>query len=208
MHRATGDVDAVADEVVHVAASSGAQVLVDAGVATRDPAGHEERVYIDGARLEVIDTEPLPDDVSDIEALPRLFVLAHRWALESAGPMRVRVAGTDVETELPIAMPAALVATKLHAYCDRQLDDKRASDVYDIYRILETRDAGGEVADAINDGPSGLAEVVGELMRERLVDDAVRANRYLQAYGDPAWGDISSEDLRSVAGSLTDRLRR
>ena len=207
VHRATGDVDAVADELLDVAADSGAQVLVDAGIARPDPEGRDHRVFVDGAKLEIIDTQPLPDDVSEIAPLPRLFVLGHRWALESATPMRVVVTGTDVDVELPIAIPAALVATKLHAYCDRQADEKRASDVYDIYRILETRDAAGDVAQAMNDGPSALAEVVGQIMRERLFDDAVRANRFLRAYGDPVWRGITSDDLRRVVGAFTARLR-
>jgi len=115
VHRATGDVDVVADEVVDIAADSGAQVLIDSGVALPDPTGPDHRVFIDGTKLEIIDTVALPSDASEIEPeLSRLFVLAHRWALESAEPMRVIVADADVDAALQVAVPAALVATKLH----------------------------------------------------------------------------------------------
>jgi hypothetical protein len=108
---------------------------------------------------------------------------------------------------LPVAMPAALVATKLHAYCDRQQDEKRASDAYGIYRLVETRDRDGALAKATNDGPPGLAEVVREVILERFVDGAARVVRYLKAYGDPGWPPIDSDDLRRVIGSFSSRLR-
>jgi hypothetical protein len=208
VHRATGDVDAVADDIVGLAADSGAQLLVEAGIAEPVPGDRAHRVFIDGTKLEIIDTQALPADISDIGApLPRLFVLGHRWALESAEPLRLAVAASDVDAILPVAMPAALVATKLHAYCDRQQDEKRASDAYDIYRLLETRDREGAVADAVNNGPGGLAAVVREVMVERFVDDAARVVRYLKTYGDPGWPPIDADDVRRVVGSFTSRLR-
>jgi hypothetical protein len=207
VHRATGDVDAVVDEVVGLAANSGAQLLVEAGIAEADPAERQHRVFIDGTKLEIIDTQPLPTDVSDLATLDRLFVLGHRWAFESAEPLRVVVAASDVDVALPVAVPAALVATKLHAFCDRQQEAKRASDAYDIYRLLEMRDREGEMADATSNGLPGLAEVVREVMVERFVEDAVRAVRYLKAYGDPAWPAIDADDIRRVTGSYAARLR-
>lgn len=208
VHRATGDVDAVVDEVVGLATHSGAQLLVEAGIAEPDPGDRARRVFIDGTKLEIIDTQALPVDISDIGApLPRLFVLGHRWALESAEPLRVIVAASDVDVMLPVAMPAALVATKLHAFCDRQQDEKRASDAYDVYRLLETRDRDGAVADATNNGPRGLPKVVRELMVERFIDGATRVVRYLKAYGDPAWPEITGDDVQRVVRSFTSRLR-
>jgi Nucleotidyl transferase AbiEii toxin, Type IV TA system len=208
VHRATGDVDAVVDEVVGLAANSGAQLLVEAGIAEPDPGDRAHRVFIDGTKLEIIDTQAIPVDVSDIAApLPRLFVLGHRWALESAESLRIVVAASDVDATLPVAVPAALVATKLHAFCDRQQDEKRASDAYDIYRLLETRDREGAIAEATNDGPLGLAEVVREVMADRFVDGAVRVVRYLKTYGDPGWPTIDADDIRRVVGSFTSRLR-
>ena len=178
------------------------------GVATADPAGPEHRVFVDGTKLEIIDTHALPGGAADIEApLPRLFVLGHRWALESAEQLRVLVAGSDVDVVLPVAAPAALIATKLHAFCDRQQDEKRASDAYDIYRLLQTRDGEGEVARALEGGPSGLAALVADVMHERFVEGAARVVRYLKVFGDPLWEEIRSEDLQDVVGAFTLHLR-
>jgi hypothetical protein len=209
VHRATGDVDAVADELATVGAEgSSAQALVERGIARRDPGGRDHRVFVDGTKLEIIDTQALTDDVDDIEsALDRLFLLGHRWALDSAELLRITVAGSDSDVMLPIATPAALVATKLHAFCDRPRDEKRASDAYDIFRLVESYDRDGGVADTLNKGPRGLAEVVHELAAERLVESAERVIRYLKVYGEPIWSEISAADIRRVLGSLVSRLR-
>lgn len=209
VHRATGDVDGVADELATVGAEgSSAQALVERGIAQSDPGGRDHRVFIDGTKLEIIETQALNDDVDDIESAPdRLFVLGHRWALDSAELLRITVAGTDVDVTLPVATPAALVATKLHAFCDRSRDEKRASDAYDIFRLIESYDREGDVVAALNDGPHGLAEVVRELAAEQLVENAERVIRYLKVYGEPVWSEISAADIRRVLGSLVDRLR-
>jgi hypothetical protein len=207
VHRTTGDVDAVVDEVVDLAAGSGARLLLDAGIADPDPGDRQHRVFIDGTKLEIIDTQDLPADGSDLATLDRLFVLGHRWALDSAEPLRVVVAASEVDTVLPVATPAALVVTKLHAFCDRQQEEKRASDAYDIYRLLETRDREGAVAEATNNGPGGLVDVVREVMVERFDERAVRVVRYLKTYGDPGWPPIDADDVRRVVGSFAARLR-
>jgi hypothetical protein len=107
VHRATGDVDAVADELATVGTEgSSAQALVDRGIARADPGGREHRVFVDGTKLEIIDTQALTDDVDDIESAPdRLFLLGHRWALDSAEPLRITVAGTDIDVTLPSPHP-------------------------------------------------------------------------------------------------------
>lgn len=207
VHRATADVDAVVDEVVGLAADSGAQLLVNEGIAEADPDDRQHRVFIHGTQLEIIDTQELQPDISDLAALDRLFVLGHRWALDSAEPLQVIVAASDVDAVLPFATPAALVATKLHAFCDRQRDEKRASDAYDIYRLLETRDRFGEIAEVTNHGPRALGEVVRDLMVERFVDGALRVVRYLKAYGDPSWPEITTDDVQRVVGAFASRLR-
>lgn len=206
VHRATGDVDAVADEVVGLAVESGAQLLVEAGIAEADPTERHHRVFIDGTKVEIIDTQELPADVTDLPELNQLFVLGHRWAFESAEPLRVVVTASDVDAVLPVAIPAALVATKAHAFCDRQAEPKRASDAYDIFRLLESRDRDGRIAEATRRGPRGLAQVMHDVLQHRFVDDATRVVRYLKTYGDPAWPAIESDDIRRVIGTFTERL--
>jgi len=207
VHRATGDIDVVADEVVGVAVESGAQLLVDAGVAEPDPTERHHRVFIDGTKVEIIDTQELPADVTDLPQLNRLFVLGHRWAFESSEPLRVVVTGSDVDAVLPVATPPALLATKIHAFCDRQREEKKGSDAYDIYRLLETYDQHGSIATAMLGGPGSIAAVVQDVLDRRFVDDATRVVRYLKTYGDPGWPTIESDDIRRVVGAFTHRLR-
>ena len=208
VHRATGDVDMVADELATIGAGgSSARALVQLGIARSDPGGKDHRVFVDGTKLEIIETQDLHEGVDEIDStLDRLFLLGHRWALVGAEPTRVTVAGTSIDVILPIATSAALVATKLHAFCDRPRDEKRASDAYDIFRLLEAHDADGQIATAIKDGPSGLPEAVNELAADKLVDNAERVVRYLKVYGEPVW-EINTDDLRRVVGSLVARLR-
>lgn len=126
-HRATGDVDVVTDERSFVAARTAAANLVAAGVAEREAGVDVVRLIVDGTKVEIIETVPL--DTADLVGVEsetaRLFVLSHRWALESAQPLRIGVVGSDVEIEVPIATSPALVAMKLHAIQDRN-DDRNA----------------------------------------------------------------------------------
>lgn len=170
VHRATGDVDMVADELATVAAGgSSAHALVELGIAKADPGGRDHRVFVDGTKIEIIETQDLSDRVSDIDSvLDRLFLLAYRWAYLTAEATRVMVAGTDIDVTLPVATPAALVATKLHAFCDRPRDEKRASDAYDIFRLVEIHDRDGGIARAMNNGIPGVAEVVRQLATDKL----------------------------------------
>jgi hypothetical protein len=207
VHRATGDVDVVADEVVGLAVESGAQLLVDAGIAEPDPTERHHRVYIDGTKVEIIDTQALPADVTDLPQLDQLFVLGHRWALESAEPLRVVVTGSDVDAVLPVATPPALLATKIHAFFDRQQDEKKASDAYDIFRLLETYDRDGGIAASTLRGSGSVATVVQDVLERGFVADATRVVRYLKTYGDPGWPAIDSDDIRRVVGAFTTRLR-
>lgn len=209
VHRATGDVDMVADELATASAGgSSARALVELGIARPDPGGKDDRVFVDGTKLEIIGTQELHEGVGEIDStLDRLFLLGHRWALVTAEPTRVSVAATSIDVTLPIATPAALVATKLHAFCDRPRDEKRASDAYDIYRLVEIHDRDGAIASALNEGPCGLAEKVHELAVDKFVENAERVIRYMKVYGEPAWGEITAEDLRRVIGALVAALR-
>jgi hypothetical protein len=117
------------------------------------------------------------------------------------------VAGSDVDVMLPIATPAALVATKLHAFLDRRDDRKRASDAYDIFRLLEAHDAEGAIADATRAGPAGLAQIIDELLTEKFVDDAERVVRYLRSYGEQTWTQVNAEDIRRIGDAFVCGLR-
>ena len=176
----------MADELATVGATgSSARALVELAIARPDPGGKDHRVFVDGTKLEIIETQDLHEGIDEVNSTPsRLFLLGHRWALVGAEPTRVTVAGTSIDVVLPIATSAALVATELHAVCARPRDETRVSDAYDVFRLLEAHDADGGIASAINDGPRGLAEAVNELAADRLVENAERVVRYLKVYGE------------------------
>lgn len=207
VHRATGDVDAVADEVVGLAVESGAQLLVDAGIAEPDPTERRHRVYIDGTKVEIIDTQELPDDVTDLPQLDQLFVLGHRWALESAEPLQVVVTGSDVDAEAPRRDTTSVAGDQdprvLRSPAGREEGLRR---VRHLPPARDVRHDGG-IAAATLRGPGGLATVVQDVLDRGFVDDATRVVRYLKTYGDPAWPAIESDDIRRVVGAFTTRLR-
>lgn len=111
------------------------EILVAEAGAERTDRAH--RITIRGVKVEVIETESLPDSLEDIAEGQRLFVLAHRWGLLTATPMTIQLEGTETAATGRVATRSSLVAMKLHAAIDRADEAKRASDVYDIYRLLQ-----------------------------------------------------------------------
>jgi hypothetical protein len=85
-----------------------------------------------------------------------VFGLAHRWALETATPVTISVADTELEFEIAVALPAALVAMKLNSIQGRSEDRRRASDAWDIYRLLEALNSAGEITRALAGGPERI----------------------------------------------------
>lgn len=104
-HRVTNDLDGVFDNPEEDTAAT----LVTAGVA--EAAGDAAGIVIDGKKLEVIDTQPLPDVVEDVAPDPgdRLFLCAHRYPYEAATSLLVASAGATAT--IRVATPAALVAS-------------------------------------------------------------------------------------------------
>lgn len=200
-HRATADVDVVVDQPTVVSAGSAADDLVVAGVAVRDERGSVVRVHVEGTKVEIIETMSVDaDSAAGIEPdKARLFVLSHRWALESATPLRIRVIDTDVESEVPVATPTALLAMKLHAFQDRKDDRKRASDAWDMFRLIDVLAGGTDLAGALASAPAPLLPLVTAGLQRAFRDDVTRTRRWLQAYGDPGWAALATEDALADA---------
>lgn len=208
LFRATTDVDAVSAELAYSTDSvaSSADLLVVRDIATRVPRGAATDLSVDGTTVQIIDTEPIPPDVRDIEpALSRLFVQAHRFALDSAEPMPVVVHDPEVEARIPVAITVALIATKLHALADRHDDAKKASDAHDLTRLLGlVRSSGGP--DRLAEAP-GLAETIADVMDDVLVENAERAVRYMHVYGDHGLPQFDAEEVRLRASSFVRMIR-
>ncbi len=212
VHRATADVDLVTGEPeVAVGGTSVADSLVAAGVARRHLGDPANRVEVAGARVEIIETAPIsPEEAADIEPdRARLFVLAHRWALETATPCTITVQGTDATAVVPVATPAAIVAMKLHSIQDRHDLAKRASDAWDLYRLLDANLADPEFAGSFRNAPTGLVPLI-EAGIDRLFRQGVtQTRRWIMTYGDPFWAALATEDaLDQTADAFLTTLRR
>jgi hypothetical protein len=176
VHRATNDVDAVSD-------GEGPFAYVAAG----DAQG-TNRIDIDGVKVDIMPTSPLPDTAEELpdDAVDRLFGLGHRWALESAEPVVVRVARTtESETSeshaLRVATAPALVACKFHAINDRRdvRREKRESDAFDLVRLINDLVRTPPVAAQLANAPFDLAALVSLQTKRWLIDDATRMARLI-----------------------------
>jgi hypothetical protein len=207
-HRATADVDVVVGErEVLAEGHSVVDDLIDAGIARHDPGDPIGRLYIEGTKVEVIETEPVDSaEATTIEPdRARLFVLAHRWALETATTCTITVAGTDIEVEVPVATPAALVAMKLHAIQDRNEDRKRASDAWDLYRLLDAHLWTDTFSEAFGSAPGDLLALVHGSIERIFRTEVTRTRRWLSAYGEPSWADqLTQEDLARLVTDFRD----
>lgn len=103
VHRATQDVDAVTETTAPTAVE-----VIASSIGTLDPS-NPNRVLVDGVKIDVIDTESFQDeDLAGIDLNDRLFIVSHRWALDTATETEI-VAG-DASASIRVATPPALVA--------------------------------------------------------------------------------------------------
>jgi hypothetical protein len=80
-----------------------------------------DRVYLDGTKVEVIGTGAIEEaDLEGLDDLEIFFVAGHRWALETATPMRL-TGDEGISATVPVARASALLAMKLHAIQDRRV---------------------------------------------------------------------------------------
>lgn len=165
-----------------------------------------------GTQLDLIavddyDARDLPDDPSQ-----RGFVIAHRWALDAASNETIVVVSGDgavsAQATTPVATTAVLVAMKLSAAPARRdvVAHKRASDVFDLYRLLRAGDAGGEVSAALRDAPDDLASLLANIATDVLVVGAAQTLRWMRSSGSPEMEGITLEDLRAVGVAFRDGL--
>ena len=201
-HRATEDVDEVAGSTT----PSLIEVIVAQLDARRDPGG--STAWIDGIAIDVIDTDPIVEgDLEGLELAEQLFVTSHRWALQSATPVTLECAGSSVTSR--VAQTPALVATKVSAILGarRRLPHKRASDVFDLYRLVQEHDRYGGLSRALLDAPLGIGALVGAGLTASVVEQSERTARLLSA-GNAEMSAIGRLDLLEVIAPLAGFLHR
>jgi hypothetical protein len=202
-HRATADVDTVVDDD---SPPDALDVLRHLDGAVSDDA-RAHRVYLDGTEVEVIGTGAVTEpDLDGLDDRQILFVAGDRWALETATPVTLTGDGA-VSATVPVARVSALVAMKLHAIQDRRVGgglDKRASDAWDIYRLLTDLDI-GVAAGELRSTMAPLRRVVAAAATEILVERPGRTVGWLRS-GDVEMASVRADDLIAVGTDLVGRL--
>jgi len=202
-HRATVDIDAVVDDDTPPPALD---VLRHLDGASRSD-GPAYRVYLDGTKVEIIGTGALnATDLDGLDDRQILFVAGHRWALETASPVTLTGDG-GVRATVPMARASALVAMKLGAIQDRRAGgglDKRASDAWDIYRLLTDVDIELTVSD-LRSAMEALRRAVATAATRILVERAGRTAGWLRS-GDTEMASVTADDLAAAGADLLERL--
>lgn len=172
-HRATADIDVVADD--HGTAAI--EVLARDHQRVRD-----QTVVVAGMEVDLIPTQAVSDQA--VRAIEddgsRLFVAAHRWALDTAAGVRVSISGAEAGGDfvlVPVASPAGLVAAKAHAAGfgrPARRAGKRGGDLYDIYRLLEVFDAQGAVRRDLGCAPADTSRLVARVIEVEMLSNPAR----------------------------------
>lgn len=202
VHRVTQDVDTVTETTTPPAVE-----VVASSIGRPDPS-NPSRVIVDGVTVDIIDTEALRnEDLEGLDVAERLFLVSHRWALDTAAHIEIVVG--DVTATIRVSTPSALVGMKAGALLGgpQREQRKRASDLYDAYRLTVEYDRAGAIADELSAAPFGLGCLVGEALRSRVIDEPERAARWLLD-GGAEMSAITPDDLRDAIGPLVDRLSR
>lgn len=192
-HRATVDLDAVARDL--------AGVHVDLAALAVSAPGGGQYTFVGDLELDVIDVAAQPIDsllrdldwpateLTDLE----LNVVAHTWAHDTATPLDI-VAVDEVDGSRLAAAPGRLVASPLGLVVMKATTvplrasskpEKRASDLYDLGRLIET----GALADgALASLPEALRGPVVEHLGLWFVEDRGRDRsfREMRRFDDPA----------------------
>ncbi|MFN8104972.1 MAG: hypothetical protein U0U69_10970 [Acidimicrobiia bacterium] len=106
-------------------------------------------MLVAGVEIDEIDTASFQyEDLDGLDLDDRVFVVSHRWALDTATETEI-VAGTE-HASIRVATPAALVAMKSGAVLGGRPREprKRASDLYELYRLVLEYDRTGGIGDA------------------------------------------------------------
>ena len=200
--RATADVDSVVQ--LGRAGPGAVELLLASGPGVSRDTGH--RVMVGPVAVDLIDARPSDhEEPTMLSRKDALFLTAARFALDTATPVRVRAGAVQVDAA--VATPAGLVATKLHAVLFRSEEAKRATDAFDLHRLLSQHDVGGAVAALLARVRGGLPELVAwagaVVFEERLAEYA----RLMRASGDPVIGSVAEVDLRAVGEAFLAVLR-
>jgi hypothetical protein len=208
-HRATVDLDAVTRDLAHHDATlRRLAVVAEGGGQYRFP-GELELDVIEVAPVSAVELMAAlaTTAVTDLE----LNVVAHAWAHDASTPVDIAVLddrGGVLATARGrmVASPMGLVAMKATTVPLRASarPEKRASDLYDLARLVVTCDVG---PDELVDLPTELVAAVVERLTGWFVDDAGRDRTYrdIRRFDEPR---VDLDDVADRVMDLVGRLER
>lgn len=175
--------------------------------------GSGSSIVIDGVLVDLIATEPLPATLSDLpdDDGARLFLLSHRWALETASELAISVvAGSETvaKVKVPVATTPALVACKFAAFLGRpeRRAPKRQSDALDIYRLSRILISDVALFANFADAPHDLVALLARITRRQLSDRASSFAGLMHAAASLTDERVDALDVEALGLTLSDLL--
>ena len=207
VHRATDDLDAAAQGIAD--GPSRLSILVGGG-----DGGREHRA-INGVKVDCIDVGSVsaadldPQDLPD-EAFDRAFLLAHRWALDSATKAVLTVLSEQRDpiatATCRVATSAQLVSMKLQSAPRRRAEraHKGPNDYGDLYALLTQPESLNEIVATLLSAPHGLGQWCAERIEIEFVTEAARTARSIRKsmLADPP----TPEEIERTGQSVLRRL--
>jgi hypothetical protein len=172
-----------------------------AGVWIPTPAG---KVQVDIIEITNAELSQLPEDETD-----RLAVLSHAWAIETATPIRIRVAspsgGASTEVTARVAEPGPLIAMKLQSIMNRPVSKER-TDLLDIVRLTLDNTAGPSARAQLSKADAQLAEDARLHARRWFIERKEPTLRLIREL--PEGADVDEDTIQLVGELLMAELDR
>ena len=205
-HRVTYDLDTVAtqhgDELTAVETVIGTEGVDGLLLGTKI-----DCIAVGDVPASDISPDLLPEGEAD-----RIFVLAHRWALDTAEDLTL-IAEEDgevvAEVRCRIATPASLVAMKLQSAPKRRAAraEKAGGDYLDLFRLTSHPDMTRSIAEALRHAPHDLGGWCQREIRRCMVDEADRTVGTIVRSGVGEANTPSVDQMRRTGQSLEGLLR-
>lgn len=206
-HRVTDDLDTVATQ-------RGDQPTAVEGVVAADGVDG----LLGGTKIDCIAVGDVPARELSPEHLPdaegdRIFVLAHRWALDTAEELTlVAEQGGSIVAQVrcQFASPASLVAMKLQSAPRRRAAraHKAGGDYLDLFRLTSHPAMTRPIALALSEAPHDLGSWCLREIKRRMVDDPDRTVGIITRSGVAESNVPTAAQLRRAGELLVDWFER
>jgi hypothetical protein len=197
-HRATDDVDTVA------AQHRDAPTAIDVLKAQLGASGTVLGIKVDCIAVGETPASAFSPSELPVDELDRIFVLAHRWAFDTAHELALVASAAGESTSRArcrFASPASIIAMKLQSAPRRKAEcaHKAGGDYFDILRLVSKPTLTVAIADALRRAPHDLGVWSVAQIRRRLMNESGRTAAVIARSG-VAGRDVPSADDLTRAG--------